>query len=121
MGARQGDQRLPGAPRHANDVAAQAVSVVVLLSWHLLGRRNDPLGALRLATHADHDEPAGVGPGVTLDHAADDLAFTRGELAKLVLVLRVTPPCWNTCRAVVAAMRPNPSGVASHSVMRLPS
>ncbi|SKT31493.1 Uncharacterised protein [Mycobacteroides abscessus subsp. abscessus] len=30
-------------------------------------------------------------------------------------------PCWNTCRAVVAAMRPNPSGVASHSVMRLPS
>src|SRR5690348_6426695 len=89
MGARQRDQWFAGTAGDADDVAPQPVAVLVALTGNLLRGGNDTLGSLGLATHSDDDQPAGVGAGVTLDDAADDVALPRRELAIVLLVLRI--------------------------------
>ena len=92
MRARQRDQRLAGAAGDADDVAAQPVAVLVALTGHLLGGRDDALGSLGLAAHPDDDEAAGVGASVALDDAADDVALAGRELAVVLLVLGIAQP-----------------------------
>ena len=69
----------------ADDVAAEARAVLVALAGHLLGRGQHALDRADL----DDDDAAGVGPGVALDDAGDDLALLGGELAERALVLGV--------------------------------
>ena len=74
--------------------------MLVAFPGDLLGGRDHALGALGLAAHPDDDQPAGVGAGVALDHAGDDVAFAGRELAVGLLVLRVAQPLQHhlTCR-----------------------
>ena len=64
----------------------------VALPRHLLGSRDDTFGALGLTTHPHHHQAAGVGSGVPLDDAGDDVALAGGELAVVLLVLGIAQP-----------------------------
>src|SRR5581483_10096256 len=92
VGARQRDQLLADTAGDADHVAAQPVAVLVHLAGDLLGGRDHALGALRLAAQPHHDQAAGVGTAVTLNHSGDDLALPGGELAVIALVLGVAQP-----------------------------
>src|SRR5699024_3454218 len=70
VGAGERDRRTVRALVYAHHVTLDALSVVVRLSRDLLCRGESPLGTPVLGADVDHDDPAGVGAGVRLDHAA---------------------------------------------------
>src|SRR5699024_1154190 len=80
-GARGRDRRTVRGRVYAHDVTLDALSVVVRLPLDLLCRGESPVGTPVLGADVDHDDPAGVGAGVRLDHGGDHLPLVGDQVA----------------------------------------
>src|SRR3546814_617831 len=75
VGPREGDLWAAGSASNPDDVALDALTVLVVLAGNLFCRRQQSLGAIGFAADSDDDHSAGIRTRVTLNDTADDFTL----------------------------------------------